>query len=147
MQPQHRRGGDPNATTVHREVTPAHVDGGPGETVRADIPDRALVADDGAIFVLDRPYVIGRQPMLDDTVRTGMASPIALREDARVSRVHAYVWAHGDAIWVRDAGTPAGTFIAAPGAADWTRIAAAPAELKPGWSVRIGGRILTYRKV
>lgn len=117
------------------------------ETVQVEVAGRVLVADDGAVFVLDRPYVIGRQPLLDDTVRAGRASPIALREDPRVSRVHAYVWAHGDAIWVRDAGTPAGTFIAAPGAPDWTRLGHTPTEFTPGWSVRIGDRILTYRTI
>lgn len=121
--------------------------GGTGrETVQVEVADRVLVADDGAMFVLDRPYVIGRQPMLDDGVRAGRASPITLREDPRVSRVHAYVWEHGGLIWVRDAGTPAGTFIAAPGAPDWTRIGVNPVELRAGVCMRIADRILTYRK-
>ena len=48
-------------------------------------------------------------------------------------------------MFVRDGGTPAGTFIAAPGAEEWTQIGTAPMELAPGWSLRIGALILTYR--
>jgi hypothetical protein len=58
--------------------------------------------------------------------------------------VHAYVSVEGGAVCVRDAGTSGGTFIAAPAAKDWTRIGMTPTELEPGWSLRIGGLILTY---
>ncbi|BEK86051.1 hypothetical protein [Nocardia seriolae] len=46
---------------------------------------------------------------------------------------------------MRDAGTPGGTFVAAPGAAEWVRVGQRPMELKAGWSLRIGERVLTYR--
>jgi hypothetical protein len=61
-----------------------------------------------------------------------------------VSRVHAYVSIDGGAVFVRDARTPGGTFIAAPGAKEWTQVGTTPATLEPGWSLRVGGRILTY---
>jgi hypothetical protein len=48
-------------------------------------------------------------------------------------------------VLVRDAGTPGGTFIAAPGAATWTRVGGQPMALRPGWCLRIGARILTYQ--
>jgi hypothetical protein len=48
-------------------------------------------------------------------------------------------------VFVRDAATPGGTYIASPGAADWTQISTAPTELKPGWSMRVGDQIYTYR--
>jgi hypothetical protein len=105
----------------------------------------ALVLEDGAAYPLDRPYVIGRSPMSDDSVRTAAASPISVPRDRHVSRVHAYVSLDRGKVYVRDASTPAGTFIAAPGADQWTRVGTAPIELPPGWSVRIGERILTYR--
>ena len=104
----------------------------------------ALVYDDTA-YPLDRPYVIGRSPMSDDSVRNAVASPLAVPRDRHVSRIHAYVTLDRGKVFVRDAGTPAGTFIAAPGAETWTRIGTATTELAPGWSIRIGEKILTYR--
>ena len=104
-----------------------------------------LETEDGAIYPLDRPYVIGRDPLVDDTVRNAHASPIVVQNDPHVSRVHAFVTFDGSAVFVRDASTPGGTFIAAPGATGWTQIGTTPTELAPGWSLRIGARILTYR--
>ncbi|MFE7798885.1 FHA domain-containing protein [Nocardia sp. NPDC057440] len=104
----------------------------------------ALVFEDGAAYPLDRPYVIGRSPTSDDSVRTAAASPIAVPRDRHVSRVHAYVSLERGKVYIRDASTPAGTFIAAPGAGQWTRVGTAPIELPPGWSVRIGERIATH---
>jgi pSer/pThr/pTyr-binding forkhead associated (FHA) protein len=105
-----------------------------------------LASDDGAAYPLDRAYVIGRNPLGDNAVRTARASPIVMHDDANVSRVHAYVGIDGSAVFVRDAATSGGTFIAAPGAGAWTQIGTAPIELEPGWSLRIGGHIFTYRK-
>ncbi|WP_067538864.1 FHA domain-containing protein [Nocardia crassostreae] len=105
----------------------------------------ALTTSDGSVYPLDRPYVVGRDPMIDDAVRRAMAAPIVIPRNRHVSRVHAYVYVEGGTVFVRDAATPGGTFVAAPGAADWIRVGQRPIELKPGWSVRIGQRILTYR--
>jgi hypothetical protein len=104
----------------------------------------ALRSEDGAVYPLDRPYVIGRNPVGDDAVRNESASSIVVRDDPHVSRVHAYVTIDGDAVFVHDASTPAGTYIAPPGAKGWTEIGTTPTELAPGWSLRIGQRILTY---
>ncbi|HUO40180.1 MAG TPA: FHA domain-containing protein, partial [Mycobacterium sp.] len=79
-------------------------------------------------------------------VRSASASPIVVHDDQLVSRVHAYISTSGDAVLVRDAETPGGTFVAAPGAREWTRIGATPTELQPGWSIRVGARILTYKR-
>lgn len=103
-----------------------------------------LAAQDGAVYPLDRPYVIGRDPLRDDAVRTAMASPITL-PDPHISRVHAYVWIEGGEVFVRDAFTPGGTFIAAQGEGDWRQIGTAPAKLEPGGILRIGERILIYQ--
>ncbi len=102
--------------------------------------------DDEAVYPLDRPYVIGRNPMVDESVRDARASPIFLPDDPQVSRVHAYVALEAGVVLVRDASTSAGTFIAAPGDATWIRISDQHTELKPGWCLRIGQRILVYRK-
>ena len=75
----------------------------------------SLVADDGAVYPLDRAYIIGRNPMIDPAVSNATASPISLPDDPQVSRVHAHVTVHGNLVLVRDAQTAGGTYIAAPG--------------------------------
>ena len=102
-----------------------------------------LAAQDGAVYPLDRPYVIGRDPLRDDTVRAETAAAITV-QDPYVSRVHAYVWIDGGSVFVRDAATPGGTFVAIPGARDWTDIGRTPTELPPSGMLRIGEQILTY---
>lgn len=115
------------------------------ETAMAAASAGSLASEDGATYRLDRPYVIGRDPLGDKSVLKLRASPIVVKNDPHVSRVHAYVSVKDGRVFVRDGGTPAGTFIAAPGAAEWTQIGTAPTELAPGWSLRIGELILTYR--
>lgn len=104
-----------------------------------------LVLENGTAYPLDRPYVIGRGPQADDAVRTATAAPIVIQRDRHVSRVHAYVSVDRGKVFVRDAAATSGTYIAAPGTDQWTRIGTSPTELLPGWSVRISERVLTYR--
>jgi FHA domain len=106
----------------------------------------ALCLDDEARYPLDRPYVIGRNPMIDNAVRNAHASALFLPDDPQISRVHAYVTIDSGTVFVRDAGTPGGTFVAAPGDATWSRVGEQPMALKPGWCLRIGQRILMYQK-
>jgi FHA domain len=115
------------------------------ETAMAAASAGSLASEDGASYRLDRPYVIGRDPLGDKSALKHSASPIVVKNDPHVSRVHAYVSVKDGRVFVRDGGTPAGTFIAAPGAQEWTQIGTAPTELAPGWSLRIGELILTYR--
>jgi FHA domain len=113
-------------------------------TSRARPVTGSLTADDGAVYPLDRTYVIGRNPMIDPAVVAGSASPISLPDDPQVSRVHAYVTVEGGMVLVRDAQTAGGTHIAAPGDQVWTQIGDQPVELPPGCYLRIGQKILTY---
>jgi hypothetical protein len=115
---------------------------GPTATPR---PVIGVLADGDATYPLDRSYVIGRNPLSDASVRDSSASPIVLADDPQISRIHAYLTVAAGAVMVRDAGTAAGTFIAAPGDAAWIRVGDRPTELKPGGCVRIGQRILLYR--
>ncbi|MEU0544157.1 FHA domain-containing protein [Nocardia sp. NPDC005978] len=117
----------------------------PPETSALGPVGGALTTADGAIYPLDRPYVIGRDPLIDESVRRAASSPIVIPRDRHVSRVHAYVFIENGIVLIRDAATPGGTYVAAPGAQDWIRVGQRPHELKPGWSLRIGARILTYR--
>lgn len=140
-------------TALHKNPAP---NSGPGATrgrVREPHPNRrapdiapgVLIAPDGTPYPLDRPYVIGRSPHADEAVRAATAAPLIIQRDRHVSRVHAYLSIDRGKVFLRDAATPAGTFVAAPGAEQWTRIGTTPTELPPGWSIRIGERILTYR--
>lgn len=107
-------------------------------------PPGALVFED-VIYPLDRGYVIGRNPSGDEAIRTGSAAPLTLPRDRHVSRVHAYVTLEAGVVYVRDAGTSGGTYIAAPGVEQWTRIGDTAVELAPGWRMRLGQKILTHR--
>lgn len=118
-----------------------------GTRVMPPVPPRtgpgALVLD-GTAYPLDRPYVIGRGPESDASVKAAVAAPLVLPRDRNVSRVHAYVSVENGAVFVRDAGTGAGTFVAPPGTDEWARIGTDPTELPPGARVRISDRVLTY---
>lgn len=116
----------------------------PVETAVATRPVGVLSTKDGAVYPLDRPYVIGRAPLSDDAVANASASPIVVEYDPHISRVHAYVTVDRNGVFVRDASTPAGTFIAPPGAETWTQIGSTPARLDPGWTLRIGDWIVTH---
>jgi hypothetical protein len=119
----------------------------PAETSMLAPVSGVLQTRDGAVYPLDRSYVIGRDPLHDDAVRNAQASPLVVQNDQHVSRVHAVVTVDGAQVFVRDAATPGGTFIAAPGAKEWTEIGTTPTELAPDWSLRIGEQILTYRRL
>ncbi|WP_040794998.1 FHA domain-containing protein, partial [Nocardia higoensis] len=107
-------------------------------------PPGALVFED-VIYPLDRGYVVGRNPSGDEAVRSGTAAPLTLPRDRHVSRVHAYVTVEDGVVYVRDAGTSGGTYIAAPGTEQWTRVGDTAVELAPGWRMRLGQKILTHR--
>lgn len=103
-----------------------------------------LVGEDGSRTPLDGVYVLGREPSTDEAVRNRQASPFQIDDpDQLVSRVHAHLWVDRGVVFVRDASSANGTFVAAPGAKDWTRVGQEGAELPEGWSLRVGGRVYT----
>lgn len=129
----------PSAASTPKTPANATVLGG------SAVPVGVLVSDDGPRIVLDRNYVLGRDPHSDPTVRAARASPIIVDDPAQmISRVHAYVDVVAGVVSIRDAASVAGTFLAAPGAAEWTRLGAEATPLPLGWSLLLGTRVFTY---
>ena len=107
-------------------------------------PLGVLLVDDGRGFLLDRDYVIGREPLLDDDVAAGRATPLPITDaEGSVSRLHLRVSLVGWRVEVRDLGSANGSVLYRPGGPR----PLAPVDaawLDPGARVGVGRRSVQY---
>ncbi|OWY62381.1 hypothetical protein B7486_58750, partial [cyanobacterium TDX16] len=105
-----------------------------------------LVLDDGATFLVDSDYVIGRDPHHAPEVGAGQARPLVLTDTQRtLSRVHAKVVLDGWQVMVVDAGSANGTYVAEGDAQQWTPVGAhAPVPIRPGTHLLVGHRTFVF---
>jgi hypothetical protein len=101
-----------------------------------------LTLDDGSAFVLDRGYVLGREPQHDSEVLEGHARPLKIADaDGVVSRRHLRVALVGWDIQIVDLGSANGTYVQHAGDPQLHRLDAnRPVVVKPGAQVTMGRR-------
>jgi hypothetical protein len=107
-------------------------------------PVGLLVGDDGTTWALDTGYVIGREPQLDEGVRSGTARPLVMGEAGTMSRVHAEIQLDGWDVLVIDLGSTNGTFVRI-GEQGWERLAPREARaITPGTEISLGERRMVF---
>jgi hypothetical protein len=103
-----------------------------------------LVVDDGSVYSLERPYLVGARVARDPSVANGSVRALTLAGE-RLGDTHAEIRLDGWAVTLVDRGTPGGTHVLAPGEDGWTRLTAQREQpLRPGTHVALGSRVLTY---
>jgi hypothetical protein len=107
-------------------------------------PLGTLVLDNGTIFRIDRPYLVGSHPGRDPSVSGGLARPLALA-GGDVSGTHAELRMHDWDVMLIDRGSATGTSVFEPGASGWVRLNAfEPRIVPPGTHMAFGQRIVTF---
>ncbi len=106
-----------------------------------------LLADDGSVWSLDRPCLIGTSPQDAPEVVSGAAQAIAMRAGNNhvMAPVHAEVQLRDWNVYLVDLGAEGGTCVQGPGAQGWTVLNRhEQRELSSGSHLSCGGRVLTF---
>lgn len=105
-----------------------------------------LLFDNGATFVLDHDYLIGREPESDPEVRAGGLRPLALFDQVGgISRRHAEIRLSGWDVVLIDRGSANGTLVALRHEAQWRAVVPGqPIPLLPGMRISMGRRTLSF---
>jgi hypothetical protein len=107
-------------------------------------PLGVLLVDDGRGYLLDRDYVIGREPLLDDDVAAGRAAPLPVTDaEGSVSRLHLRVSLAGWRVEVRDLGSANGSVLHRAGGSR-TLAPVDVVALDPGARVGVGRRSVQF---
>jgi hypothetical protein len=109
-------------------------------------PLGVVVLDDGSVFQLDTPYLLGRDPSSDERVQSGEFRGLPIIDQSnQVSRVHARLELRGWDVVLVDNNSTNGTFLHVPKTPDWQRLpAGAEHVLVQGSRIRIGHRTLAF---
>ncbi len=109
-------------------------------------PLGVVVLDDGSVFQLDTPYLLGRDPGADERVQGGSFRGLPIIDQSnQVSRVHARLELRGWDVVLIDNNSTNGTFVHVPKTPDWQRMpAGAEHVLVQGTRIRIGHRTLAF---
>jgi len=103
-----------------------------------------LVVDDGSVWRLDCPYLVGSDPAGDPTVNGGMARSLQLAGEG-IAPSHADIRLKDWDVQVIDRASPGGTWVHEPGATAWSRLTPYEARtLQPGTHVAFGKRVITF---
>jgi len=109
-------------------------------------PLGVVVLDDGSVFQLDTPYLLGRDPNADERVQAGGFRGLPIIDQSnQVSRVHARLELRGWDVVLIDNNSTNGTLIHVPKTPDWQRMPpGAEHVLVQGTRIRIGHRTLAF---
>jgi hypothetical protein len=109
-------------------------------------PLGVIVLDDGAVFQLDTPYLLGRDPAPDERIVAGEFRPLPIIDQSnQVSRVHARLELRGWDVVLVDNNSTNGTYVHLPKTPDWVRMPPGTEQvLVQGTRVRIGHRTLAF---
>lgn len=109
-------------------------------------PLGVVVLDDGSVFQLDTPYLLGRDPNADERVQAGDFRGLPIIDQSnQVSRVHARLELRSWDVVLIDNNSTNGTFIHVPKTPDWQRMPpGAEHILVQGTRIRIGHRTLAF---
>jgi hypothetical protein len=108
-------------------------------------PLGVLLLDDGTAFTLDRDYVLGREPVLDGDVATGLARPLRITDpNGTVGRVHLRVSLVGWQVTVKDLGSVNGSVVYLAAGGEDKLSPHESVVIAPGTRIGIGRRTLQY---